>query len=298
MSDAPVVTMRQLLEAGVHFGHQTKRWDPKMKPYIFGQRNGIYIIDLHKSLGGIESAFAFVRDTVASGGNILFVGTKKQAQDAVRSEAERSGQPFVNFRWLGGMITNFQTIHQRILYMKELEVMEASGEMENLPKKEALRLRREREKLERNLGGIRNLSKPPSAIFVIDTKKEQIAVTEANKAKIPVVAVVDTNCDPTPVTYMIPGNDDAIRSSALMSRVIADAVIEGKMMRAAGIRPVADDEPKADELSASGGLVDAEAVAETSGEVAATDGPAEDSQAETLNEAEPSIDSEGTNNGN
>lgn len=261
MSDAPVVTMRQLLEAGVHFGHQTKRWDPKMKPYIFGQRNGIYIIDLHKSLSGIESAFTFVRDTVAAGGNILFVGTKKQAQDAIRSEAERAGQPFVNFRWLGGMITNFQTIHQRILYMKELEVMESSGEMENLPKKEALRLRREREKLERNLGGIRNLSKPPSAIFVIDTKKEQIAVTEANKAKIPVVAVVDTNCDPTPITYVIPGNDDAIRSAALMSRVIADAVIEGKMMRAAGILPESSNNAKADELSASGGLVDADAAA-------------------------------------
>lgn len=271
MSDAPVVTMRQLLEAGVHFGHQTKRWDPKMKPYIFGQRNGIYIIDLHRSLSGIESAFAFVRDTVATGGNILFVGTKKQAQDAVRSEAERAGQPFVNFRWLGGMITNFQTIHQRILYMKELEVMESSGEMENLPKKEALRLRREREKLERNLGGIRNLSKPPSAIFVIDTKKEQIAVTEANKAKIPVVAVVDTNCDPTPITYMIPGNDDAIRSSALMSRVIADAVIEGKMMRAAGIRPESPDDAKADELSASGGLIDADAAAEAKSEEPASE---------------------------
>lgn len=271
MSDAPVVTMRQLLEAGVHFGHQTKRWDPKMKPYIFGQRNGIYIIDLHRSLSGIESAFAFVRDTVATGGNILFVGTKKQAQDAVRSEAERAGQPFVNFRWLGGMITNFQTIHQRILYMKELEVMESSGEMENLPKKEALRLRREREKLERNLGGIRNLSKPPSAIFVIDTKKEQIAVTEANKAKIPVVAVVDTNCDPTPITYMIPGNDDAIRSSALMSRVIADAVIEGKMMRAAGIRPESADDAKADELSASGGLIDADAAAEAKSEEPASE---------------------------
>lgn len=271
MSDAPVVTMRQLLEAGVHFGHQTKRWDPKMKPYIFGQRNGIYIIDLHRSLSGIESAFAFVRDTVATGGNILFVGTKKQAQDAVRSEAERAGQPFVNFRWLGGMITNFQTIHQRILYMKELEVMESSGEMENLPKKEALRLRREREKLERNLGGIRNLSKPPSAIFVIDTKKEQIAVTEANKAKIPVVAVVDTNCDPTPITYMIPGNDDAIRSSALMSRVIADAVIEGKMMRAAGIRPESPDDARADELSASGGLIDADAAAEAKSEEPASE---------------------------
>ncbi|RIK05369.1 MAG: 30S ribosomal protein S2 [Acidobacteria bacterium] len=288
MSDAPVVTMRQLLEAGVHFGHQTKRWDPKMKPYIFGQRNGIYIIDLHKSLAGIESAFAFVRDTVASGGNILFVGTKKQAQDAVRSEAERAGQPFVNFRWLGGMITNFQTIHQRILYMKELEVMESSGEMENLPKKEALRLRREREKLERNLGGIRNLSKPPSAVFVIDTKKEQIAVTEANKAKIPVVAVVDTNCDPTPITYMIPGNDDAIRSSALMSRVIADAVIEGKMMRAAGIRPDTGDDARSDELSASGGLVDAEAAAQ-----AASEEPASD----TGSDADSETDSEGAKDG-
>lgn len=194
----------------------------------------------------------------------------------------------MNFRWLGGMITNFQTIHQRILYMKELEVMESSGEMENLPKKEALRLRREREKLERNLGGIRNLSKPPSAIFVIDTKKEQIAVTEANKAKIPVVAVVDTNCDPTPITYMIPGNDDAIRSSALMSRVIADAVIEGKMMRAAGIRPESADDAKADELSASGGLVDAAAAVE-----AAPEEPASEAGSDTDSET----DSEGAKDG-
>lgn len=261
MTDAPVVTMRQLLEAGVHFGHQTKRWDPKMKPYIFGQRHGIYIIDLHKTLEGIEAAYTFVRDMVALGGNLLFVGTKKQAQDAIRNEAERAGQPYVNFRWLGGMITNFQTIHQRILYMKELEVMEASGEMDNLPKKESLRLRRERDKLERNLGGIRNLARPPSAIFVIDTKKEQIAVTEANKAKIPVVAVVDTNCDPTPVDFMIPGNDDAIRSAALMARVMADAVIEGKMMAAAGLRPKGSDWANADELSPAGGLVDAEAAA-------------------------------------
>jgi small subunit ribosomal protein S2 len=225
---APVVTMRQLLEAGVHFGHQTRRWNPKMKRFIHGERNGIYIIDLQQTLGRIEVAYSFVRDLVADGGSILFVGTKKQAQDSVQGYAEKCGMPYVNVRWLGGMLTNFETMHKRVGKMKEYQRMRDSGEFEAMPKKEALKLSRELEKLERNLGGIRNLDGAPSAVFILDTKKEDIAVTEANKLGIPIVAVVDTNCDPDIVTYVIPGNDDAIRSGNLMCRVIADAVEEGR----------------------------------------------------------------------
>jgi small subunit ribosomal protein S2 len=225
---APVVTMRQLLEAGVHFGHQTRRWNPKMKRFIHGERNGIYIIDLQQTLGRIEVAYSFVRDLVADGGSVLFVGTKKQAQDSVQGYAEKCGMPYVNVRWLGGMLTNFETMHKRVGKMKEYQRMRDSGEFEAMPKKEALKLSRELEKLERNLGGIRNLDGPPSAVFILDTKKEDIAVTEANKLGIPIVAVVDTNCDPDIVTYVIPGNDDAIRSGNLMCRVIADAVEEGR----------------------------------------------------------------------
>jgi small subunit ribosomal protein S2 len=227
---APVVTMRQLLEAGVHFGHQTRRWNPKMKRYIFGERNGIYIIDLQQTLGLIEQAYTFVRDLVAGGGTILFIGTKKQAQDPVRSYAEKCGMPYINERWLGGMLTNFETISKRVEKMKEYERMRVSGEFEAMPKKEALILGRELEKLERNLGGIRGMSRRPDAVFVIDTKKEHIGVTEANKLGIPVVAVVDTNCDPDVIQYVIPGNDDAIRSGMLMSRIIADAVEEGRFI--------------------------------------------------------------------
>ncbi|MBU6329572.1 MAG: 30S ribosomal protein S2 [Acidobacteria bacterium] len=227
---APVVTMRQLLEAGVHFGHQTRRWNPKMKRFIHGERNGIYIIDLQQTLGRIETSYSFVRDLVADGGTILFVGTKKQAQDPVRSYAERCGMPYVNERWLGGMLTNFQTMSKRVAKMKEYQRMRDSGEFEAMPKKEALLISRELEKLERNLGGIRNMERPPSAIFVLDTKKEDIAVTEANKLGLPIVAVVDTNCDPDIIQYVIPGNDDAIRSANLMCRVIADAVEEGRFM--------------------------------------------------------------------
>ena len=230
---APVVTMRQLLEAGVHFGHQTRRWNPKMKRYIFGERNGIYIIDLQQTLGLIEQAYSFVRDLVAGGGTILFIGTKKQAQDPVRSYAEKCGMPYINERWLGGMLTNFETISKRVDKMKEYERMRASGEFEAMPKKEALILGRELEKLERNLGGIRGMSRRPDAVFVIDTKKEHIGVTEANKLGIPVVAVVDTNCDPDVIQYVIPGNDDAIRSGMLMSRIIADAVEEGRFIASA-----------------------------------------------------------------
>ncbi|MGH2808547.1 MAG: 30S ribosomal protein S2 [Actinomycetota bacterium] len=227
----PVVTMRQLLEAGVHFGHQTRRWNPKMKRFIFAERNGIYILDLQQTMSGIERAYTFVRDLVARGGTVLFVATKRQVQDAVEEQAQRSGMPYVNFRWLGGMLTNFRTIHDRIKRMRELEDMVQTGALEALPKKEALRLTREYEKLSRNLGGLRDLDKAPDAVYILDTKKEEIAVKEARKLGIPIVAVLDTNCDPDDVDYAIPGNDDAIRSGALLTRVIADAVIEGKSMR-------------------------------------------------------------------
>ncbi len=227
-----VITMRQMLEAGVHFGHQTRRWNPKMKRFIFGERNGIYIIDLEQTLKRVETAYAYVRDLVANGGVILFVGTKKQAQDPVRSYAEKCGMPFVNERWLGGMLTNFDTISKRVGKMLDYERMRDSGEFEVMPKKEALLLTREMEKLQRNLGGLRGLARKPDAIFVLDTKKEHIAVTEANKLGIPVVAVVDTNVDPELVQYPIPGNDDAIRANSLLARVIADAVEEGRFIAA------------------------------------------------------------------
>jgi small subunit ribosomal protein S2 len=226
-----VVTMKQLLEAGVHFGHQTRRWNPKMKRFIFGERNGIYIIDLQRTLAQIEIAYSFIRDLVADGGQILFVGTKKQAQDGVRQYAEQCEMPYVNERWLGGMLTNFQTISKRVGKMKEYQRMRDSGEFEAMPKKEALKYSRELAKLERNLGGIQNMTRAPDAVFVLDTKKEDIAVTEANKLGIPIVAVVDTNCDPDLVQFVIPGNDDAIRSGNLMCRVVADAVEEGSLMR-------------------------------------------------------------------
>ena len=227
---SPVVTMRQLLEAGVHFGHQTRRWNPKMKRFIHGEQNGIYIIDLQQTLGRIETAYSFIRDLVGEGGTVLFVGTKKQAQDAVQSYAEKCGMPYINERWLGGMLTNFETISKRVAKMKEYQRMRDSGEFEAMPKKEALLITRELEKLERNLGGIRRMERLPDAVFILDTNKEDIAVTEANKLKIPIVAVVDTNCDPDIISYVIPGNDDAIRSGMLMCRVIADAVEEGRFI--------------------------------------------------------------------
>jgi len=237
---APVVTMRQLLEAGVHFGHQTRRWNPKMKRFIHGERNGIYLIDLQQTLGRIETSYSFVRDLVAGGGTILFVGTKKQAQDPVQSYAEKCGMPYVNERWLGGMLTNFQTISKRVAKMKEYQRMRDSGEFEAMPKKEALLISRELEKLERNLGGIRNMERLPDAIFVLDTNKEDIAVTEANKLGLPIVAVVDTNCDPDIIQFVIPGNDDAIRSANLMARVIADAVEEGRFIASRSRQASAD----------------------------------------------------------
>jgi small subunit ribosomal protein S2 len=236
--------MKQLLEAGVHFGHQTRRWDPKMRRFIFGERNGIYIIDLQQTLERIDTAYRFVRTTVADGGSVLFVGTKKQAQEPIQNQAKRCGMPYVNFRWLGGMLTNFQTVHSRVAKLRELERLVATGETEQMIKKEGLKVKREVAKLERNLGGIRNLEKLPSAIFVIDTKKEHIAVTEANRLGIPVVAVVDTNCNPDIIDYVIPGNDDAIRASNLMCRVIADAVEEGRhLAQKRGARPGTKAEP-------------------------------------------------------
>jgi small subunit ribosomal protein S2 len=222
--------MKQLLEAGMHFGHQTRRWNPKMKRFIFGERNGIYIIDLNQTLDLVDTAYCYVRDLVAGGGVILFVGTKKQTQDPVAEFAVACGMPYVNQRWLGGMLTNFQTVAGRVRKLQELEAARAAGDFSAMPKKEALSHERELEKLDRNLGGLRRLDRPPDAIFVIDTKKEHIAVTEANKLHLPVVAVVDTNCDPDVIDYVIPGNDDAIRAGRLMCRVIADAVVEGKFI--------------------------------------------------------------------
>ena len=230
-----VVTTRQLLESGVHFGHQTRRWNPKMKRFIFTERNGIYIIDLHQSLTYIDKAYAFVKETVAKGGQILFVGTKKQAQESIAEQATRVGMPYVNQRWLGGMLTNFQTISTRIARLKELEAMDfdkVSGS--GLTKKELLMLSREKDKLEKDLGGIRDMPKVPQAVWVVDTKKEHLAIDEARKLKLPVVAILDTNCDPDEVDYAIPGNDDAIRSVSLLTRIIADAVAEGLMARSAG----------------------------------------------------------------
>ena len=225
-----VVTMKQLLEAGVHFGHQTRRWNPKMKRFIHGERSGIHIVDLHQTLDHLKRAYVFIRDLVADGGVVMFVGTKKQAQDSIQSYAERCNMPYVNERWQGGMLTNFHTIAKRISKMKEYQRMRDSGEMDAMPKKEALHYGRELTKLERNLGGIRDMERPPDAVFILDTKKEHIAVTEARKLGVPIVAVVDTNCDPDLVNYAIPGNDDAIRSGQLMSRVVSDAVQEGRFI--------------------------------------------------------------------
>ena len=226
-----LVTLQELLDSGVHFGHQTRRWNPKMRRFILGERNGIYLIDLRKTLAGIETSYAYVRDLVAEGGIILFVGTKKQTQGPIEDYAQACGMPFVNQRWLGGMLTNFSTVAGRVKRMVELRSMQRAGDFENMPKREALRHSRELEKLDRNLSGIANLDRVPDAIFVIDTKKEHIAVTEARKLGLPVVAVVDTNCDPDVIDYVIPGNDDAIRSGALLCRLIADAVTEGRFIR-------------------------------------------------------------------
>ncbi|MGJ6963890.1 30S ribosomal protein S2 [Streptosporangium sp. G11] len=292
----PVVTMRQLLESGVHFGHQTRRWNPKMKRFIFTERNGIYIIDLQKSLAFIDRAYDFVKETVAHGGTIMFIGTKKQAQEAIAEQAARVGMPYVNQRWLGGMLTNFSTVHKRLQRLKELEELDfdnvaASG----LTKKELLMRRREKEKLERTLGGIRDMSRIPSAVWVVDTKKEHIGISEARKLHIPVVAILDTNCDPDEVDYPIPGNDDAIRAVGLLTRVVADAVAAGLMARAGANR--GDDKPAVaggaeplaeweQELLAGGAETAPAAEAETAeaaevAEVEATEAPAETAEVET-----------------
>ena len=223
-----VVSMKQLLEAGVHFGHQTRRWNPKMSQYIFTERNGIYIIDLQKTVKKLEEAYLFIREVAANDGEILFVGTKKQAQDSVKEEAIRCGMPYVNARWLGGMLTNFNTIQRRIKRLAQLKTMESDGTFELLPKKEVIKLNLEIEKLEKFMGGITGMKKQPAAMFIVDPRKERIAVAEAHKLHIPIVAIVDTNCDPDEVDFVIPGNDDAIRAVKLIAGAMADAVIEGR----------------------------------------------------------------------
>lgn len=284
-----VVTMRQLLDSGVHFGHQTRRWNPKMKRFIFTERNGIYIIDLQGSLGYIDKAYEFVSQTVAHGGTILFVGTKKQAQEAVAQQATRVGMPYVNNRWLGGMLTNFSTVHGRLERLKELEEIDFDDVAgSRLTKKELLTLRREKDKLEHTLGGIRTMEKVPSAVWVVDTKKEHIAVKEAQKLGIPVIAILDTNCDPDEVDYPVPGNDDAIRAVSILTRVIADAVADGMVARSAGKDAETEAEPlaewetdmlaSADETAAAGeaeakGATEVEAAVEA--EVASADAAAE-----------------------
>ncbi|WP_340557527.1 30S ribosomal protein S2 [Streptomyces sp. GSL17-111] len=286
-----VVTMRELLESGVHFGHQTRRWNPKMKRFIFTERNGIYIIDLLQSLSYIDRAYEFVKETVAHGGTVMFVGTKKQAQEAIAEQATRVGMPYVNQRWLGGMLTNFSTVHKRLQRLKELEQIDfedvaASG----LTKKELLVLSREKAKLEKTLGGIRDMQKVPSAVWIVDTKKEHIAVGEARKLNIPVVAILDTNCDPDEVDYKIPGNDDAIRSVTLLTRVIADAVAEGLIARSGaaegkggGEQAVAEPLPEwernlleGEKAAAEGTEAKAEDATEAKAEDKAEDKPAEE----------------------
>jgi small subunit ribosomal protein S2 len=245
------VSMRELLENGVHFGHQTRRWNPKMKRFIFTERNGIYIIDLRQTLEYIEKAYDFIRGTVAEGGHILFVGTKKQAQEAIAAQATRVAMPYVNHRWLGGMLTNFSTVYKRLQRLKELESIDLSGTAEGYTKKETLQLSREKDKLSRTLGGLRDMQKLPAAIWVVDTKKEHIAVDEARKLGIPVIAVLDTNCDPDEVDFPIPGNDDAIRAATLLTKVVADAVADGLIARSGkASRGGAEEKPEPGQVGA------------------------------------------------
>lgn len=254
-----VVSMKQLLEAGVHFGHQTRRWNPKMARYIFTERNGIYIIDLQKTVKKLNEAYIFVRDIAAEGGDILFVGTKKQAQDSIKEEAEHCGMPYVNARWLGGMLTNFTTIRTRIARLEQLRAMREDGTFDLLPKKEVVKLELEIEKLEKFIGGIQNMTKIPSALFIVDPRKERIAVQEAKKLGIPIVAIVDTNCDPDEIDAVIPGNDDAIRAVKLIAETMAAAVIEGRQGTEMGTAAVDDN---ADEEETETDAVDTEAPAE------------------------------------
>lgn len=311
-----VVTIRQLLDSGVHFGHQTRRWNPKMKRFIFTERSGIYIIDLQQSLGYIDKAYDFVKDTVAHGGTILFVGTKKQAQESIAEQATRVGQPYVNQRWLGGLLTNFQTVSKRLARMKELEELDFEGTTSGFTKKELLIKKRELDKLHKSLGGIRNLSKTPSALWVVDTKKEHLAIDEAKKLGIPVIGILDTNCDPDEVQYPIPGNDDAIRSVSLLTRIIADAAAEGLIERhqkpeaegnVSAVEPLAEweqellqaqtpEQSSPETAKVDGATAEAEEVAEVveavSADVtaeAATESPAD---AEAAVEAEPVAEAE------
>jgi small subunit ribosomal protein S2 len=298
-----VVTMRQLLESGVHFGHQTRRWNPKMKRFIMTERNGIYIIDLQQSLTYINDAYEFIKETVAHGGTILFVGTKKQAQEPIAEQATRVGMPFVTYRWLGGMLTNFQTVSKRLSRLKELEDVDFTDVAgSGRTKKELLVMKREKIKLEKTLGGIRDMAKIPSAVWIVDTKKEHLAVTEARKLKLPVIAILDTNCDPDEVDYKIPGNDDAIRSVTLLTRVVADAVAEGLMARAAARGggeavdegAVAVDEPMAEwerellagNAAAEAPKADAAAEAPKAAEAPAAEEPKADAAAEAPKAAE------------
>ncbi|MEP9364470.1 30S ribosomal protein S2 [Nocardioides sp. CN2-186] len=276
-----VVTMRQLLESGVHFGHQTRRWNPKMKRFIMTERNGIYIIDLQQSLAYIDRSYAFIKETVAKGGTIMFVGTKKQAQEAIAEQATRVGMPYVNQRWLGGMLTNFQTVHQRINRLKELDEIDFDDVAgSSRTKKELLQMRRERDKLNKSLGGIREMTRTPSAVWIVDTNKEHLAVEEARKLRIPIVGILDSNCDPDLVDFPIPGNDDAIRAVGLLTRVVADAVAEGLIARSGakaseGTEAVGAEEPLAEwERELLGGDAEKAAVEATGGDAAAEETPA------------------------
>ncbi len=280
-----VVTMRQLLESGVHFGHQTRRWNPKMTRFIFTERNGIYILDLQQSLAYIDRGYAFIKDTVAKGGTVMFVGTKKQAQEAIAEQATRVGMPYVNQRWLGGMLTNFQTVHQRINRLKELDEIDFDDVAgSSRTKKELLQMKRERDKLDKTLGGIRDMTRTPAAVWIVDTNKEHLAVEEARKLRIPIVAILDSNCDPDLVDYPIPGNDDAIRAVSLLTRVVADAAADGLMARSgaksgdeAG-KELGSEEPLAEwERELLEGQADKAAVQATGGDAAKTDTPASES---------------------
>ena len=281
-----VVTMRQLLESGVHFGHQTRRWNPKMKRFIMTERNGIYIIDLQQSLAYIDRSYAFIKETVAKGGTVMFVGTKKQAQEAIAEQATRVGMPYVNQRWLGGMLTNFQTVHLRINRLKELDEIDFEDVAgSSRTKKELLQMRRERDKLNKSLGGIREMTRTPSAVWIVDTNKEHLAVEEARKLRIPIIGILDSNCDPDVVDFPIPGNDDAIRAVGLLTRVVADAVAEGLIARSgvksgaeSGTDAVAAGEPLAEwERELLSGEAEKTAVEATGGDVATAEAPASES---------------------
>lgn len=287
------VTMKQLLEAGVHFGHQTRRWNPKMRPFIFGERNGIHIIDLRQTVDQIAEATKYVTDLTSNGGTVLFVGTKKQAQTAVAEHATRSSMPFVNYRWLGGMLTNFQTIQKRIFYMRELRRLEASGEINALPKKERLKLRRELAKLEQNLGGVVDLQKTPDAVFIVDVNTETTAVTEAARLGLPVIALVDSNSDPDLIDFVIAGNDDAIRAADLIAGAIADAAIEGR--RLATGKAGKGDEPDQEQTPVMEIPADQTAVAESGDDQGAdfeqeSPSPIEDAAADAAPTEEASVD--------